>query len=480
MEDESRPDFLPPEMPQNPTEPPGEIRVAEKATQAAISPILGKRNRWIWLVVILLAGTLVAGSALVRDLWGSPPPSGSTTTTTTNTGVAPTDIVLPCLGGSKIWLLTVCGSGTEMFMDVAVGKDGSVHAVGYSNSVDGDFSEIGGESETNGMVVRFFSGGKWTLETTPFENYNAIISAPDGNLIVVGAILTHQIDPVYGWDALITKWSPSGEEIWQASMDPSGHYDGFLDAAVTSSGDVVALGTSMDSESIMSLFIGYFSSSGKPLWQRDLGVLREYGGVPEDITVTPDGSIYIVGSGSGIEDQNNAFVSKYTKDGIQEWIKYYGTDGDGFMAVTPAKEGIIVVGRFTAPEISSYIPGGALVNINQQGDIGWSQTYRTEGVVDFTDVATTDDHILAVGTLYSPSVDTDALVVQFDTEGKFLWDRVFGGSMGDGFYGVASTKNGDILAVGRTTSIDGNLPPAIGSDDALIVRLTSKGDVVSR
>jgi len=103
--------------------------------------------------------------------------------------------------------------------------------------------------------------------------------------------------------------------------------------------------------------------------------------------------------------------------------------------------------------------------------VRWSGSYGGSGWDEFAALANTPDgHIIAVGTTTSPDGDFpaqpgktgarlySAVAASFTSDGKLVWARAYGGSKADGFTGVAVNPDGSIIVVGYTGSPDGDFP----------------------
>ncbi len=72
----------------------------------------------------------------------------------------------------------------------------------------------------------------------------------------------------------------------------------------------------------------------------------------------------------------------------------------------------------------------------------------------------------------------DAFALRVDADGNILWKRRFGGSLDDAFTQVLSTPDGGVVALGTTTSTDGDARASRGGMDAFLVRLNESGETL--
>jgi uncharacterized delta-60 repeat protein len=120
----------------------------------------------------------------------------------------------------------------------------------------------------------------------------------------------------------------------------------------------------------------------------------------------------------------------------------------------------------------------------------WAHTYGGGGQDSFSPVTVADNgDIIAAG--YTDSTDgdfpathgqdnDDAMLARFTPTGDLIWAHTYGGTNDEGFYSLAVADNGDIIAIGATSSADGDFPSAHGVDnfDAVIARFTPTGDLI--
>jgi len=100
----------------------------------------------------------------------------------------------------------------------------------------------------------------------------------------------------------------------------------------------------------------------------------------------------------------------------------------------------------------------------------------------FASVAVADDgSIIAVGktdaTTPTRTARTDALIARYQPDGQLDWATTYDGDAYDALNCVAVADDGDIIAVGFSSSDAGNLRDTGDGEDALIVRLTPDGQL---
>ena len=164
-----------------------------------------------------------------------------------------------------------------------------------------------------------------------FESGLRAVELNNGNYIVAGYadprtpsnVLIKHPDGGYlygGDDALLWKFSPEGDILWQKKLDPYGGYDFWL--CHIGPDDVI-------------------------LWQRSypLSNLLEY---VFDLALTPSGDIVAVGSIISANTNNDMRVMKLTKSGDIIWQKKFAASGnqEGYKVLVTSSGSIVISGYY--------------------------------------------------------------------------------------------------------------------------------------
>ena len=172
-----------------------------------------------------------------------------------------------------------------------------------------------------------------------------------------------------------------------------------------------------------------------------------------------------------------------------EWSKCYGgsnDDGLGGGFQTP-DGGFIITSRTNSNDgIVTGNHGGTdvwVIKTNAIGAVEWQKCYGGTGDDELHSfLHTTDGGYLISGNTNSNDGDIsgnhggyDAWVVKIDALGTILWQKCFGGSVGDdAFYDIIQTSDGGFLATG---SILMETIPGVSSSAGWLIKLTNIGDV---
>ncbi|MCL2804128.1 MAG: hypothetical protein FWD29_09310 [Micrococcales bacterium] len=390
------------------------------------------------------------------------------------------------------WHATLCGSDDDIFNKVVVTDNGQFIALGVASSTDGDYSKMDVDAEDNALIAVWSPAGqRLSYSARSNHRYDGAIAVGDG-LVVVGSELSDESSP-QAYIALInSEGVPTWEHVGLPGVEPLPFFSG---VTLGPDGSIIAAGHKEDPANLghpHELFLARFSLDGTLLWSE---VYEGFNVVFWSMTTTQDGSLYLAGHSRqhGWESDNDrilssdgtAWVLRFNNGGEMLWAKAFG--GEGSVVVYDVIEsqsgGVIIAGstqgkngQFPADELGDAL----LIEIDPSGDIVWAQTYGgrgTEGFLGLGQVPNGD--IVAVGATSSTDGDfpapygngkgsTDSLIALVSSSGVLKESFHSGGRAKDMWTGVALTKSGGIVLAGYTESTDGTLRPSCGSRDPVI------------
>lgn len=299
-----------------------------------------------------------------------------------------------------------------------------------------------------------------TFGGTNNEALKKIIPTQDGGFLLTGfsnsGIGGDKTQPdVYEWDYWLVKTDASGNKQWDKTF--GGLAAEYLTAAQQANDGSYIVGGFSYSETggdktqtnqgANDYWIIKTDALGNKLWDKD------FGGTEKDflysISLTNDGG-YILGGGSlsgitGDKSEENRDSTESTEDywmvkidanGNKEWDKTFGgTETDELHAVKQTPDG----GYLLAGMSNSRLSG-------DKTEASWSGSY-------------------------------DYWVVKTDALGNKLWDHVFGGSQGDYLFDMNITADGGAVLGGYSGSpMSGNKSQNnYGGNDFWIVKLNASG-----
>jgi predicted secreted protein len=186
---------------------------------------------------------------------------------------------------------------------------------------------------------------------------------------------------------------------------------------------------------------------------------------------TMNGSHIIVGTTDNYGAVgDDMWIFKVAENGTMTWSKHYGGNGNesGFNVIATTDGGYAVVGATT-----SYGAGEEdlwLVKIDTQGNMQWNHTYG--GLYDdegWMLLQTADGGYLITGLTSNSQEMGDGYLVKTDSAGNLQWQKTYGGSGDDDFYGITATTDNGYILTGLTNST------GAGDYDVWLVKVDSSG-----
>ena len=299
------------------------------------------------------------------------------------------------------------------------------------------------------------------------ERANAVYTDDQGNVYMAGTVRNeighgsysdfehegHDNSPNGPNDAFLVKFAPNGSRLW----------------ATFYGGDGEEKGWSVCTDPFDNVYLAGTTSSGT------------------DIAENGHDEIYNeVGTNDGNRFNRDAFLVKFSEDGIRLWATYYGgEESQGFgdsrsedgMAVCTDSDGhVFLTGNTTSEQ---YIASDGhdnsfngnrdafLVKFDPNGNREWG-TYFGGSEVDGAEAIASDDwgnvyiagftnsHGLATQALHDDtySGDYDGFLAKFSPEGKLYWCNYIGGTELDRAHSIA-IDNGYVYVAGMTRSQNG-------------------------
>ena len=339
-----------------------------------------------------------------------------------------------------------------------------------------------------------------------------------------------------GNDGFLVKFNAAGLRQW-GTYYGGGSDDRFYSCAVDADGNIIAAGTTSSTDGIAAnglqntysgsgdAFVVKFNANGVRQWA------TYYGGTGGDYVnacaVDNNGNIALVGSttsGTGISFsgfQNylyggdifpvaDAFIVKFSANGLRQWASYYGGAGsDGASACCFDSNGNVYFSGSTMSE-QNIASGGHqntlngpenafLVKFNASGGRLWGTYYggaTPNGPGDARNYgygcATDGDNIVLAGSTQAATLiasgghqntlggGTDGFLVKFNSAGVRQWGTYYGGGSEDVVYSCAVDLGGNIIASGYTGSVSGIAANGFqntynGSADAFVVKFSPSG-----
>lgn len=227
------------------------------------------------------------------------------------------------------------------------------------------------------------------------------------------------------------------------------------------------------------------------------------GGISSDyavkVTQTTDGDYVTAGSSFSNEVVNfmgdwDFYLVKTDNEGVVKWEKKYGgPDEDSINDMYPTSDGgFILTGASKSTEGNVRINFGDfdwwVVKVDSEGNIVWEITLGGSGYDIPSSIIETKNGNYLVGGVTRSSDEfvsnnygqLDAWLVKLDSSGGIIWEKNYGGSLGDSFSNILQLDNGDFFIQGATSSTDGDLENRNVEDGSTwILRLDESGNILA-
>ena len=402
---------------------------------------------------------------------------------------------------------TYGGSKNESGRSVIQTSDNGYAVLGFTQSIDGDINTSKTIIQYDYWLLKFDKNDtlQWqkTYGGSKDEKAYQIIETSDNGFAIIGYSKSADGDVIQNKgfeDVWILKLDISGNILWKTTTGFAGTDKGFQIIQTEDGGFFV--GGILDVTASGGLGNARFATkhAGGDYWVLKLnaaGIIewrKYFGGQNTDtcygITATPDGYLIIGSSDStDVDIKNNQgsydfWVIKINKTGTLVWEKSFGGDQiDEARAITATDDGnFIIIGdtRSSNKDIANNNGGADLwaIKIAENGQLIWQKNY---GGASF-DVGrsihkTTDGGFLISGS--SRSADNkiinkgqnDAWILKIDKNGKQLWQKTIGGTEIDFCYDAIELNNGNIIAVGESSSKNQDIITNKGFSDLLLIKL---------
>lgn len=406
------------------------------------------------------------------------------------------------------------GSGDDELHSVINTPDGGFAAVGSSSSNDGDFT--GNHGSYDAVIIRFDKNGNklWATDIggSSHDIFNSVINTTDGGFVAVGYTYDSHFTGNYhtDFDAIIAKFGSDGTEQWVKNV--GGTFDDVFNSVVqTADGGFITAGYTDSTDGDLpgpingqhDALIVKFGSDGNMQWAKKIGGSGD--DIFQSLTLAADGSFTAAGYSSSNDGDftgclnhgnSDAVIVKFDSSGNMLWATDIGGSDDEYFdsLINTADGGFAAVGESSSADGDFTVnrgPFDAIVakfdfNGNKQWvkSIGGSSSDYFQSIIQ-----TADGGFIAAG--FSSSADgdfaglnkgqDDAIIAKFDAGGDTQWIKNIGGNSEDQFSSLIMTPGRGLVAVGRSSSSDGDLAGLNiqGTSDALFVRLSTIPDAPS-
>tara|TARA_B110001469_G_C9643977_1_gene324691 strand:+ start:504 stop:1796 length:1293 start_codon:yes stop_codon:yes gene_type:complete len=398
------------------------------------------------------------------------------------------------------------GSKNDVANAVVKTLDGGAVVLGYTQSINGnitdkttenfDFWVLKLDAENNMQWSKTFGG-------TNDDRGNDIIQTNDGGFAVLGYSTSSNQD---------VPGNAGSQDFWMIKLDANGAISWSKTFGYTGADFGTTLLQTTDNNYLITGVLDVTSSGGQgnsrnsqrhaggDIWalklseNGDLQWSKYFGGsftdAPFGVVETEDHNFIIAGSSdSGDVDLSNNngsydfWVLKIASNGTLLWERSLGgSEIDEGRAITTTNDGqFLIVGDTRSQDINVSNNNGAadvwIIKMNTDGNLIWEKTIGGTSFDVARSVSKTQDNGFVISGS-SRSLDAgftnqgqnDALLLKIDSEGNLVWKQTIGGTEIDFFYDAVQLNDATIIAVGETSSSNGDLTENKGFSDALIIK----------
>ncbi|MDR0520068.1 MAG: fibronectin type III domain-containing protein, partial [Clostridiales Family XIII bacterium] len=187
----------------------------------------------------------------------------------------------------------------------------------------------------------------------------------------------------------------------------------------------------------------------------------------------------------------NALIAKFDGSGNRKWMNNYdgGFEGGLYSVVPAAGGGYVAVGCYglSGTGETGISNNMSISKFDELGNMVWTKNCGGSRDDAFYSVTQAQGGgYIAVGDSSSSDGDMpgcrggyDMAIARFDENGNKVWMKNYGGSEEDSFSAVIHAASGSYVAVGSSLSSDGNLPGNNGGTDMIIAKFDESGNLTS-
>jgi hypothetical protein len=243
-----------------------------------------------------------------------------------------------------------------------------------------------------------------------------------------------------------------------------------------------------------------FDKNGKELWSKTFGGSNHDWAF--DIKKINNQEFAICGSSYSTSIDNISINNKGNRDAIIAKIDYNGnliwaqnfggSYDDYFVSITKIDDGLITVGFTQSTDIegldalstTSYYDA-ILVKYDVNGNQLWVKNFGSSSDDYFRSVTRMNDGgFVVVGESSSTDIEGfnnlgayDGIIVKYDNLGNRLWVKNIGGSKNESFQSAVETKDGELVIIGYSNSLDIEELINKGDWDGIIVKYKSQAEM---
>ena len=311
--------------------------------------------------------------------------------------------------GNKVWAKQFGSDLNDSSNNIVIDPSGNVYVTGTTS---GSISDINIGSD-DAFVAKYDTDGNkvWAKQfgNDLLVEGIGIAANSSGNVYVTGYAKGDLFGTNMGIvDAFVAKYDTDGNKVWAKQFGSDNRDIGFGIAADSSDNVYVTGHTNGDlfgrNTGAYDVFVVKYSPDGIEKWAKQFGndSLEEHVG----ITTDPFDNVYITGvindspSGNDIDSDDDVFVTKYAKNGIEKWSVQFGSDSfEGGNDITVDSSGNVYVTGTTSGSLFDTLVGEydafVIKYDSQKVTLQPSLKHQIENAIPIHDITCkNEDHLL--------------------------------------------------------------------------------------
>ena len=300
-----------------------------------------------------------------------------------------------------------------------------------------------------------------TVNSADADSLSAVALTSTGDIVAVGA--------KNYTDSVILLYDASGALLWKQAC-PSTTIKA---VTVTRDDDIVGVGSVRSGNSYADAWLIMLSSTGDQLATRTLGGSYQDGFTT--VTATPDGGVVAAGVtdstdgdflAAGLVAGTAGMAAGFTADGTLTWVtRFDGTRPvSAITGSAPAPDGSVVIVGATRTAAMNQTDG-LVIAVLASGARAWAKTYGTPDSNSFNAVTVADDNtVVAVGQCAHVGADgttsQQGVAVRLNPSHELDWARTYGDDGKSLFASIGRAPDGTMILAGGALyhmSLSGNL-----------------------
>jgi len=394
------------------------------------------------------------------------------------------------------WTRQLGTASDDKGLGVSVDGSGNAYVTGLTvGGLDGNTSA----GSADMFLTKYDTAGtkQWTQQlgtAAPDWGYGVSVDG-SGNAYVTG-LTEGGLDgntSAGNYDMFLAKYDTAGTKQWTQQLGTY-YWERGSDVSIDGSGSVYVTGVTeggLDgntSAGSADMFLTKYDTAGTKQWTEQLGTtVEDYGG---DVSVDGSGNAYVTGHTYGGLDGNTSagyfdmFLTKYDTAGTKQWTQQLGTaDRDVGLGVSIDGSGNAYVTGYTRGGLDGNTSAGDvdvfLTKYDTAGTKQWTQQLGTVGQdVGYGVSVDGSGNAYVTGSTRggldgnTSAGDLDMFLTKYDTAGTKQWTQQLGTAVEDHGRGVSVDGSGNAYVTGYTYgSLDGNT--SAGDYDMFLTKIST-------